>query len=359
MFAPVMEAAGNAFSSRNNIRNELLLPGEGILSAVGNTPIVRLAKISEQLKLRVFAKLEAHNPGGSMKDRAAANIISRAIQAGLIGPDTVVVESSSGNMGIGLAQVCSYYGLRFICVVDPKITTQNLRLLGAYGTEVDLVTNPDPTTGEFLQARIDRVKELLKTIENSFWPDQYSNRNNSFAHHQTMREIAEALDSQVDYFFCATSTCGTLRGCSEFIQEARLPTKVIAVDAIGSVIFGGSTAKRLIPGHGAALRPRLFHERFADQSIQVSDLDCITGCRYLLKTESILAGGSSGAILSALFQNREKIPENSICVLLFADRGERYLDTIYSDEWVTKHFGNISDIGDGPFEAHSCKAAMY
>jgi cysteine synthase A len=150
-----------------------------------------------------------------------------------------------------------------------------------------------------------------------------------------------------------------LRGCSEFIRDAGLPTKVIAVDAIGSVIFGGSKAKRLIPGHGAALRPRLFHERFADQSIQVSDLDCITGCRYLLKTESILAGGSSGAIVSALFQHREKIPENSSCVLLFADRGERYLDTIYSDEWVTKHFGNIADIGDGPCEAQTCKAATY
>ncbi len=343
MFAPVLEPPEHTFESRRH----RLMDG-GILFAIGHTPIVRLGRISENLNLNVFAKLEALNPGGSMKDRPAANIIKSAIQAGLIKPDSVVIESSSGNMGIGLAQVCSYYGLRFICVVDLKATTQNLKLLNAYGAEVDLVTEPDPTTGEFLQARINRVKELLNTIENSFWPDQYSNLNNSRAHHQTMYEIAEALDGQIDYFCCATSTCGTLRGCFEFIQEAGLHTKVIAVDAIGSIIFGGPKANRLIPGHGASVRPFLFDERFADEFIQVSDVDCISGCRHLLKTESILAGGSSGAIISALLRGKVKIPENSRCVLLLADRGERYLDTIYSDEWVIKHFGNVPEIGTAP-----------
>ena len=208
---------------------------EGILSAIGNTPLIRLGKLSESLNLEVFAKLEALNPGGSMKDRPAANIIKNAMRAGLLKPGSVVVESSSGNMGVGLAQTCAYYGLRFICVVDVKATAQNLRLLRAYGAEVDLVTEPDPVTGDFLQARINRVNELLNTIDDSFWPDQYSNRNNSGAHHQTMREVAEALAGDVDYFFCATSTCGTLRGCSEFVKANGLRTKVIAVDAIGSL----------------------------------------------------------------------------------------------------------------------------
>src|SRR5215208_1165788 len=175
---------------------------EGVLSAIGNTPLVRLGKLSENLRLEVFAKLKAHNPGGSMKDRPAANIIKNAICAGLLRPDSVVIESSSGNMGIGLAQVCAYAGLRFICVVDVKVTSQNLKLLKAYGAEVDLVTKPDPETGELLQARINRVKELLNTTEHSFWPDQYSNLNNSLAHHQTMLEISEALDGEIDYFFC-------------------------------------------------------------------------------------------------------------------------------------------------------------
>jgi len=294
-----------------------------------------------------------------MKDRPAANIIKNAICAGLLRPDSVVIESSSGNMGIGLAQVCAYAGLRFICVVDVKVTSQNLKLLKAYGAEVDLVTKPDPETGEFLQARINRVKELLNTTKHSFWPDQYSNLNNSLAHHQTMLEISEALDGEIDYFFCATSTCGTLRGCSEFVQEAGLRTKVIAVDAIGSIIFGGPKASRLIPGHGASVRPRLFQEWFADQYVQVSDLDCIFGCRHLLKTESILAGGSSGAIVSALLHDKVKIPENSSCVLLLADRGERYLDTIYSDEWVIEHFGQVPEFGDGHLKAQSCKVATF
>ena len=349
MFAPALEPAEHAF--RNRIDR---LMDQGVLSAIGNTPIVRLGKISDSLKLNVFAKLEAHNPGGSMKDRPAANIIKSAIDAGHINQDTVVVESSSGNMGVGLAQVCAYYGLRFICVVDLKITNQNLKLLQAYGAEVDLVSDPDPITGEFLQARINRVKDLLVMVENSFWPDQYSNLNNSLAHHQTMLEIAEALDGNIDYFFCATSTCGTLRGCAEFIQENGLRTKVIAVDAIGSLIFGGPKVKRLIPGHGAAVIPRLFHERFADQAVQVSDLDCIIGCRHLLKTESILAGGSSGAVLSALFNREVSLPENSSCVLLLPDRGERYLDTIYCDEWVSKHFGKVPEI-----QVPSCNGMTY
>lgn len=336
-----------------------VLIDEGILSAIGNTPLVRLGKLSENLKLEVFGKLEAHNPGGSMKDRPAANIIRSAIRAGLIGPDSVVIESSSGNMGIGLAQTCAYYGLRFICVVDVKATTQNLRLLRAYGAEVDLVTRPDPETGDFLQARINRVKELRETIEHSFWPDQYSNLNNARAHHQTMQEIADTLAGQVDYFFCATSTCGTLRGCSEFVHAAGLHTKVIAVDAIGSIIFGGPKATRLIPGHGAAVRPQLFQEGFADQYVQVSDLDCIIGCRYLLKTEAILAGGSSGAIVSALLHDKVRIPENSICVLLLADRGERYLDTIYSDEWVIEHFGYVPEIWDDELETQTCQLVTY
>jgi cysteine synthase A len=240
-----------------------------------------------------------------------------------------------------------------------KATTQNLRLLRAYGAEVDLVTEPDPVTGDFLQARINRVNELLNTIEDSFWPDQYSNRNNSGAHHQTMREVAEALAGDVDYFFCATSTCGTLRGCSEFVKANGLRTKVIAVDAIGSIIFGGPKADRLIPGHGASVRPRLFEEGFADRFVQVSDLDCVIGCRHLLKTESILAGGSSGAIVSALHHDRPNIPDNSTCVLLLADRGERYLDTVYSDEWVIGHFGCIPEVWDNRLETESCQLVTF
>src|SRR5262245_57683446 len=134
---------------------------EGIMSAIGRTPLVRLKRVLKGISFRLYAKLEGLNPGGSMKDRPAFVIIKHAMESGLLKPGTTVIESSSGNMGIGLAQACLYFGLKFICVVDPKTTPQNIRLLEAYGAEVNLVTEPDPVTGEYLQARLNQVQTLL------------------------------------------------------------------------------------------------------------------------------------------------------------------------------------------------------
>jgi|SRR5215470_14377637 len=317
---------------------------ESIVSAIGHTPLIKLNKRMKGLHFKLYAKLEGLNPGGSTKDRPAINIITNAIKLGLIKKDTVVIESSSGNMGVGLAQACSYYNLRFICVIDPKTTSHNIRLMKAYGTEVDLVKTPDPVTGEYLQSRINRVQALCKSLNNTFWPDQYSNIYNALAHHQTMEEIETGIRGKIDYLFCATSTCGTIRGCAEYIQARGLDTKVIAVDAIGSIIFGSNVAKRLIPGHGAAVRPRLFRPHLAHKCIHVSDLECVVGCRRLVKSEAILAGGSSGAVFMALDKMKHDIPPDSTCVLIFCDRGERYLDTIYSDDWVVSHFGDVSHL---------------
>jgi 2,3-diaminopropionate biosynthesis protein SbnA len=331
---------------------------EGILSAIGNTPIVRLRRVLPGIPFRLYAKLESLNPGGSMKDRPALRIIEHGIQTGAIQPDTVIIESSSGNMGIGLVQVCSYYGLRFICVVDPKTTSQNLSLLKAYGAEIDLVEKPDPVTGEFLKARLDRVQCLLGEIENSYWPNQYANPHNPIGHHRTMDEISTAL-GEVDFIFCATSTCGTMRGCAEYVREHDLKTRITAVDAIGSVIFGGESAKRLIPGHGAAVRPQLYQPGLANTCIHVSDLDCVVGCRLLARREAILAGGSSGAVLMAIKQISAEIPAGATGVAVLADRGERYLDTIYSDEWVCEHFGDVAHLWADSMEANTCAMATY
>ena len=317
---------------------------DGVLSAIGNTPLVRLSRVIPDARFKLYAKLEGLNPGGSTKDRPAFSIIRHAIDTGEIQPDTIVIESSSGNMGVGLAQACMYYGLRFICVVDPKATTQNVRLLKAYGAQVDVVQEPDKVTGEYLQARLNRVKSLLKSTANTFWPNQYAHRFNSIAHHQTMREIVTALDDEVDYLFCATSTCGTIRGCAEYVREHNLSTRIFAVDAVGSVIFGGVSGKRLIPGHGAAVRPALYQPDVAESCIYVSDLDCIVGCRRLVRDEGILAGGSSGAVLMAINQVKDEIGPGMICAAIFADKGERYLDTIYSDSWVEEHFGDVAHL---------------
>lgn len=332
---------------------------DGILSAIGNTPLIRLKHIYNEIDFRLFAKMEAFNPGGSTKDRPAAWIIRQGMESGAINSGTVVIESSSGNMGIGLAQVCSYYGLRFVCVIDTKTTAQNISLLKAYGAEVELVSEPDPLTGEFLQARLDRVQYLIDEYDDSFWPNQYASPSNPRAHYQTMHEIESALDGDVDYLFCATSTCGTLRGCVEYIREHGLKTKVIAVDALGSVIFGGQKAKRLIPGHGAAVIPQLFQANLAERFVQVSDLECVVGCRRLAKSEAVLVGGSSGAVITAVEHVMPLIEKDATCVAIFTDRGERYLDTIYSDEWVQEHFGDVAYLWQDAREMQTCETVTY
>jgi cysteine synthase A len=326
-----------------------------ILSIIGNTPLMRLSNVFSGYPFHLYAKLESFNPGGSIKDRAAYNIIQKAMDSGEISSGATIIESSSGNMGIGLAQVCAALGLHLICVVDPKTTRQNIAILKAYGAEIDYVSEPDPVTGEFLRARIDRVQHLLASTPNSFWPDQYSNPNNALAHRQTMAEIVRELAGEVDYLFCATSTCGTISGCADYIRDAGLSTKIYAVDAFGSVIFGGPSAKRLIPGHGAAIRPKLYQDNMYDKFIHVSDLDCVVGCRRLIQHESLLMGGSSGAVLMAIDSVKDEIPPHSNCVAIFPDRGERYLDTIYSDVWVEEHFGSMSHLWQQQAERELCE----
>jgi N-(2-amino-2-carboxyethyl)-L-glutamate synthase len=313
----------------------------GILEIIGNTPLIKLSKVFPNLHFQLFAKLEMFNPGGSVKDRPAVNMLKQALKRGDITPGSTVIESSSGNLGIGLAQASIILGLSFICVVDPKTTQQNLNILKAYGAKVELVTEPDPVTGDFLPARISRVKSLIAEIPNSFWLNQYVNLNNAEAHHQTMHEIVRDLNGELDYIFCTTGTCGTLRGCSEYIKANNLNTKIIAVDAKGSVIFGDKRARRLIPGHGAAQVPALLEPGMESEHMHVTDRDCIIGCYRLLSREAILAGGSAGGAISAIEKKAPEIPADANCAVILCDRGERYLDTIYSESWVRTNFGQI------------------
>jgi cysteine synthase A len=207
------------------------------------------------------------------------------------------------------------------------------------------VTGPDPDTGEYLPARIRRVRTLLESVGNAFWPNQYANVNNPLAHAQTtMREIASRLDHELDYLFCGVSTGGTIRGCAEYVKEHGMNTKIVAVDAEGSVLFGGPRKKRLLPGLGAAVVPALFRHDLIDRFIHVSDLDCVIGCRTLVREEAILAGASSGGVIMAVRSFLEHIPAGASCVVILPDRGERYLDTVYSDDWVREHFGDVDPL---------------
>ncbi|MFX3634235.1 MAG: 2,3-diaminopropionate biosynthesis protein SbnA [Candidatus Pristimantibacillus sp.] len=314
---------------------------ESFLTLIGDTPLIRLSRIFGNAEFAVYAKLEMLNPGGSIKDRPARSMLQAAMDDGRVHPGSVVVESSSGNLAIGLAQLCNAIGATFICVIDPRTTDANRRILQAYGARLDLVKKPDSVTGEYVPARLARVKHWLRKLPNAYWPNQYANSYNALAHqHTTMKEIAADLPN-IDYLFCGVSTCGTIRGCIDYIRANGLRTKVIAVDAEGSVIFGGEQGKsrRLLPGLGAGIEPGLRPKEGVTSVVTVNDRDCIAACRKLARQESILAGGSSGGVVAAVEKYRDRIEPGSVCVVLLPDRGERYLDTVFDDEWVSDAFG--------------------
>jgi cysteine synthase len=301
-----------------------------ILDSIGDTPLVELGNLIPGFPSRVFAKMERFNPSGSIKDRTAYSMIRAALQSGELVPGrSVVVESSSGNLAIGLAQICRYFGLRFVCVVDRNTTERNLAILDAFKVEVEVVTEPDPAGG-LLAARLRRVRELAASVPHAYWPNQYANPMNPRAHHDTMREIEEALAGKVDYLFASVSTFGTLRGCADHIRRAGLSTTV--------------------PGHGASVRPPLADNSMVDEVIHISDLEAVISCRRLLMTEAILGGGSSGATVAALEKFSDRVPAGSNCVLIFPDGGDRYVDTVYSDTWVRRNFGEVSHLWKEPFE---------
>jgi len=323
--------------------NEFMMAG-GILGAIGETPLVQLKKIFGATHFDCFAKLEGLNPAGSSKDRPSVAIIERALQTGEIDSDTLIIEASSGNTGIGLAMVCAYHGLRFRCLIDPKVTQQNVDILVAYGAEIEMIGHPDQDTGELLPAKLKRIEDILGKVENSFWVNQYASRENSGAHYRsTVKEILRDLDGRMlDYLVIATGTCGTLRGCLDYLVDHDYPTRVIAVDALGSQIFSNYKHNRLVPGLGSAICPNLTPTDNVYKIVHVNDIDCVVGCRRLARTEAILAGGSSGGVISAVERMSKEIAENSTVVVLLPDRGERYLDTIYSDEWVRENLGDIT-----------------
>ncbi len=244
-------------------------------------------------------------------------------------------------MAIGLAQICRYFGFSLIVVVDPKINNHTLKILRAYGARIEKVTRSD-SDGNYLSGRLQRVKELLNELPDSYWPNQYQNYYNPGAHYQTMEEIVQALPEAPDYLLAATSTCGTIMGCAEYIREHNLNTKIVAVDAVGSVIFGTSSADRLIPGHGAGRSSDLLNKEVIDHVLHINDEECITGCHRLLDQEAVLAGGSSGAVVMAVEKLRSEIlDKRAAMVLILPDSGERYLDTIYNYKWVDEHFASL------------------
>lgn len=275
-----------------------------------------------------------------MKDRPAARMIQDALQDGLLSAGSTVVESTSGNMGVGLAQACRYHGLKLICVVDERAHETNIRKLRAYGADVRVVTQADVGAADLLSARLEIVRQIVESTPDAFWPNQYANSSNSAAHADgTMREIDEALAGDLDYLLVATSTAGTLRGCHDYLRERGRATRLVAVDAVGSALFGGIRAPREVPGFGAGVETELSQPAVFDELIRLSDLDCVVGCRRLVEREALFVGGSSGAVAVALERLCPLIPRGSRCAMVFPDSGSGYLRTIYDDDWVSDTLG--------------------
>ncbi|MGB0119855.1 MAG: 2,3-diaminopropionate biosynthesis protein SbnA [Solirubrobacterales bacterium] len=310
--------------------------GHGVLAAIGRTPLVDLERYMDR-PISVWAKLEGSNPGGSAKARSAARIIADGLASGEIGPGTTVIESTSGNMGIGLAQACVYFDLDLVCVTDARTNRLTVQTMRALGADVRVVDRPGPEGGDLLEARLALVQELRTAIPDSFWPNQYANLSNPAAHSDgTMREIDEALDGRIDYLFVAAGTAGTVRGCIDYLRRENRQTKVIAVDAVGSILFGGERGERLLPGMGAGRISELAKSTRPDQVVKVNELECVVACRRLATREGILAGASSGGVMAALEKLAPEMESDARCAVILADGGTAYLDTVYDDGWVEK-----------------------
>lgn len=297
--------------------------------------MVRLARCFPEPEVEVLAKLEMLNPGGSMKDRPARFIVEQGLRDGSLQPGMRLVESTSGNLGIALAMATSLHGLSFTAVVDPKTSSANLRLLELYGADVDMVTEPDDSGG-YLHTRVHRARELAERTPGAVLVNQYANDLNWRAYDETAgREILRCVDGPIDYLVAAVSTTGSIQGLARRLRTENPHMKVLAVDAVGSVIFDAPAAPRQIPGFGASRVPEILNAEEIDDVVHVADAESTAGCRRLLATEKIFAGGSSGAVVAGIEHLISRLEQPARVVTLLPDRGERYLDLVYDDEWVS------------------------
>ncbi|AWB83889.1 pyridoxal-phosphate dependent enzyme [Corynebacterium liangguodongii] len=305
-------------------------PRPDLLAAVGHTPLVELA-VSP--RARAWAKLESFNPSGSAKDRTARAMVRDAYEKGILGPGTIVVESSSGNLGVALAREALIGGWSFHCVVDTRTNAQTLAHMRALGAILHEVTAPDPETGDWLVARRAAVDELVAEL-GAITLDQYSNRAAITAHSEgTMCEIIDALGHAPDFIVAAVSTTGTIGGCAHFVRSHGLPTTVVAIDAEGSVLFGGTRGSRILPGYGAGVVTELSTHVEPDSVIRVSAGDAVRAARTMARASGFLPGASGGAVAHGVDTLAARHPGAEIAAI-FHDDGRAYLDTVYNDEWV-------------------------
>lgn len=303
----------------------------GILDTIGRTPMVAL----EIEGCRFMAKLEYANLFGSMKDRAARNVILTLLNQGTIDMSTTIIESSSGNFAIALSAVCSILGLKCICVVDSFLTKVNQCIIEQYGANLVWIDQPN-TNQSYQEKRIETVQKIMGTQENVHWTNQYDNVLMQEAYFPLAEEIL-CQHPQTEYIFVPVSTCGTVAGISTWTKRYASHVKVIAVDTCGSKIFKCGDGDSLFPGMGSGFKPGNLRNANISDFVIISDYECATNC-WLLVKQGVFAGASSGCVVAAI---RKVAADNKNVVAIFPDRGDRYLDNLYNDKWCKKYLSEL------------------
>lgn len=302
-----------------------------VLETIGKTPLIRLNRITSNVKATIVVKLESRNPGGSIKDRIGLNMINEAEKEGLIKPGkTTLIEPTSGNTGVGLAMVAAVKGYRLILTMPENMSAERRNLLRAYGAELILTSGPDGMDGA-----VKKADEIAKKIPNSFIFQQFKNRSNPRTHKEnTGPEIWNDTNGQADILVAGVGTGGTITGIAQYIKSKKAAFKVIAVEPTASpVLSGGSKGPHLIQGIGAGFIPEVLKPDLIDEIIKVKDEDAIQTARLLAKKEGLLVGISSGAATWAAIEIAKR-PENAhkLIIVILPDTGERYLSTILFQE---------------------------
>ncbi len=308
-----------------------------IVDHIGNTPMRPIDLLINGKVRTIYLKLEGENPTGSMKDRTGYALIQDFEAQGLLNNESVLIESTSGNLGVALAFICKARGYRFIAVVDPKTTDENIAKMRSLGAQIDMVERAD-AKGGYLLSRLERVQELCQIHNNAVWTNQYANPANPHIHYaSTGPEIYHQMNTKVEAVLVPVSTGGTLTGIGRFLREVSPATQIIAVDAFGSVIFGTPPAPRKLTGIGSSRTSLFIKQESYDEYILIKDQEAFDCCRDLYTATGIKVGGSSGAVLAACVQYLQNHADYSGVVCVCADDGENYASTIFHDEWLHKH----------------------
>lgn len=294
----------------------------------------------------LFLKCEGFNFAGSIKLKAATEMVEAAERDGILTSGSILVESSSGNLGVALSMIAASKGYGFVCVTDSRCNLSTRRLMQAFGSQVHVITDADPVTG-FLGARISYVRSLCESDDRYVWLNQYSNPQNWKAHYRNTAPAIARQFPQLDVLFVGAGTCGTLMGCARYFREWDRPVRVVAVDSVGSVTFGGEPGRRMIPGLGTSVRPAMLDESYVDEVVRVEEADTIRACHRLAGT-GFLFGGSTGTVISgAMGWLSLHGSEHLTAVAIAPDFGERYLDTVYHANWVLDLYGEDVLNSDG------------